>query len=188
MAVPRRPRPDEGSNVDQAPLTRWFIALRPADAARRALQTQGQRLAASCGGRVVPAERVHLTLAFIGNAPRALEPALRELVAALPLPDALVLDRLGSFDGRLLWLGPAETPLWLAASAQACRDALDRLVVPFDRKPFAAHLTLIRNARPTRGEALAALGRLISPIDLGASTWHPVESTNDGSGLHYRFV
>lgn len=171
-----------------AATTRWFVALRPDDAARRHLQRQAQRLAAERGGRFVPAERVHLTLAFVGNAPRALEPALVGLVASLPPPGPLVLDRLGSFDGRLLWFGPAASPPWLDALAQACRDGLDRLAIPFDRKPFAPHLTIVRNARPTRGDALAALDRAVEPVDAGAATLHAVESSHGRDGLTYRFI
>lgn len=178
----------DAGHAPGGPLTRWFLALRPDARARTQLQRLGERLAARCGGRVVPAARVHLTLVFVGNAPRALEPALRSVVHALPPPRPLVLDRLGSFDGRLLWLAPSAQTEWLDATAGLARDALDHLGIQYDRKPFVAHLTLIRQARPTRGDALAALGAGLAPVALGQATLHLVESFHDARGLQYRFA
>jgi len=186
-AAPPLPAADAGEGP-AGPLTRWFLALRPGARARTRLQQLGERLAARCGGRVVPAARVHLTLVFVGNAPRTLEPALRAVVQALPPPQPLVLERLGSFDGRLLWLAPSAPTEWLDATAGQARDALDRLGIRFDRKPFVAHLTLIRQARPTRGEALAAIGAGLAPVALGHATLHLVESFHDARGLQYRFA
>lgn len=168
--------------------TRWFVALRPAPQARRALQREAQRIAALCSGRVVPAERIHLTLAFIGEAPRSREAAMSATVAALPAPQALRLDRIGSFDGRLLWIAPSAPAPWLADLASALRDGLDRLGVAFDRKKFTAHVTLVRDARPTRGPALEALSDGLAPIVLHGCTLHLVESTSGPTGLRYRFA
>lgn len=170
------------------PVARWFLALRPEPPARLALERQARGLAALRGGRAVPAQRIHLTLVFIGVAPRALEAPLRALVRSLPPPGSLVLERIGSFDGRLLWLGPAGPCAWLEATSAAARAGLDALGVPFDRKPFRAHATLVRDARPTRGEALAALAADVRAVRVERPTLHLVESSSDARGLHYRFL
>lgn len=179
---------ERGRRPSEPGRARWFVALRPDRAARLRLQQIGERLAATCGGRVVPAERIHLTLAFIGSAPRALEPALREMLAGLPATGTLRLERLGSFDGRLLWLAPVSAPGWLDELAAAARIGLERLGAPFDRKRFVAHLTLVRDARPSDRAALTAIGERLEAVELAVNTLHLVESTQDRNGLHYRFI
>lgn len=180
--LPARPA---GEHLENA---RWFIALRPAPAARRALHAEGERLAALRGGRVVPQDRLHLTLAFIGTAPRALAPALCSAVAGLPPPRSLRLDRIGSFDGRLLWIAPSSLPDWLNAESDAIRGALDRLGVAFDRKAFRPHATLVRDARKTTPDELRVLSAGSDPVEIHGWSLHAVESFTDRTGLHYRFL
>jgi 2'-5' RNA ligase len=185
MAAPS-PRPTEpaGEHDD----ARWFIALRPAPPARLALHRVAQSLAARFGGRPVSADDAHLTLAFIGEAPRALERPMRDVVASLPGCDALVLDRLGSFDGRLLWIGPAEDPPWLATVAQAVREGLTAIGAPFDRKRFVPHLTLVRRARPAGPGAIAQASRALQAIDCAPMGVSLVESVLQPGGSRYRYV
>ncbi|MEN9316485.1 MAG: hypothetical protein RIS35_2878 [Pseudomonadota bacterium] len=179
MDAPGPRRPD---------LVRWFIALRPSPASRRALHAQGRRLARRFGGRVVPENRIHLTLAFIGMAPGDLAPVLCETLAGLPPPGGLTVDRIGSFDGRLLWIAPSSPPGWLGLLSDTVREALARLEVPFDRKAFRPHVTLVRDARPTSPELLRGAADPTGPIELATTTLHPVESFTDRLGLHYRFL
>lgn len=206
MDAPEAPRPErgrtrrEGGAANRAPArparptgecpedARWFIALRPPPAARRALHAAGERLAALRGGRVVPQDRLHLTLAFIGTAPRALAPVLSAAVGALPPPGSLRLDRVGSFDGRLLWIAPSSLPGWLSAESDAIRVALDRLGVSFDRKAFRPHVTLVRDARPTKPDELRTLSAGSDPVEVPSWSLHAVESFTDRFGLHYRFL
>lgn len=171
----------------RADLARWFLALRPEAAAREALAGLARTFARQRGGRPVPAERVHLTLAFIGAAPRSFEAALIGLVRGLPPPPALALETIGSFDGRLLWIAPARPSAELDAVVAATRAGLERMGVPFDRKPFVPHLTLVRDARPTRGAALEALSALATPVRVSRPALHLVESFNDDRGLQYAF-
>lgn len=94
-------------------------------------------------GRYSPPENLHLTLAFIGEYgnPDAVMDALNS-VPFEPFP--LRLDRLGNF-GDLYWAGIADNPQ-LAAFVKRLRRALADRNIPFDRKRFSPHITLVRKA------------------------------------------
>jgi 2'-5' RNA ligase len=173
------PRPPE----QQPAQARYFIGLRPAPAVRARLHRLALSLAARHGGRPVAAARMHLTVAFLGQTPRALEPALLAMLREQPAAGALRLERLGSFGPRLLWAGPLETPDWLAALSAGVRYGLDSLGARYDRKALRPHVTLLRSARqgPDAGDAMR-------PFDFGPSQLMLVESMTDRPGGHYRWI
>jgi 2'-5' RNA ligase len=89
-------------------------------------------------------ENLHLTLAFVGSLPCEIARRLAARLAALPA-EAFdwMLDEVGAFGGaRVLWAGGSSPPL--QALADRSRRLLDELAVPFDRKPFVPHVTLLR--------------------------------------------
>ena len=95
-------------------------------------------------GNYTREENLHLTLAFIGEygAPEAVLDAM-EQVAFRPFD--LRLDGMGSF-GDLLWVGiSAEEEL--SAVVRRLRHELSDSGIPFDRKKFQPHITLIRTVR-----------------------------------------
>ncbi len=158
------PRPAEARGPDQP---RYFIALRPSARARRALGALAASLARRLGGRALGAEDIHLTLAFVGNAPVSIEPALRESIASLESPGALALGHLGHFGPRLLWIGPESSPPWLEAMARTLRAELDRLGVDYDTKRFSPHATLVRGARPIDPAALESARQALASVPAG---------------------
>ena len=165
------------------PQGRYFIGLRPAPAVRTRLHRLAVELCSRHGGRPVAAARMHLTLVFLGQVPRALEPALLELVAGLPAPGPLRLCRPGSFGPRLLWIGPSETPPWLQALSAQVRAGLDALGASYDRKPLRPHVTLVRSAsQPLQP------GERLPELDFGPSELLLVESVTDRPGGHYRWI
>ena len=95
-------------------------------------------------GNFTPEENLHLTLAFIGEVPEA-EPALDALSNVSFSPFELALEGLGCF-GDLWWAGMRPSPP-LSALARRVRRALAEGGIPFDRKRFSPHVTLIRKAR-----------------------------------------
>lgn len=126
---------------------RCFVACWPDDGARARLDELARTLLGRYpGARRMHAHNLHLTLAFIGQ---LATPRARELAAALAEdsiePFEWRLDRIGRFErARVLWAGGAEEPRLLAL-AEGARGRLRTLQVRFDEKPFAAHVTLLRD-------------------------------------------
>jgi 2'-5' RNA ligase len=61
----------------------------------------------------------------------------------------------------MVWAGPRETPAALAALHQALAIELFREEFILERRPFAAHVTLLRDAR---GAVLPALPAIDWPV------------------------
>lgn len=111
-------------------------------------------------GRPVPAENLHLTLAFLGEQP---EPVVEDIHHALDRvagpPLSLEIEGVGLFGGgkpRSLHarIRPDAALARLRASVQtAARDA----GVSLPREKFVPHVTLARFSRPPQGEDLLAL-------------------------------
>ena len=131
---------------------RLFFALWPGEEVRARLARWSRELRASCGGRPVPAQRLHMTLAFLGSleAERIAEAerAASEVVARAM---SLVLDQPGYWKhNRIVWAGASAPPPELEGLVLELRGALARSRIAFDPKPFAAHVTLLRDARKPR--------------------------------------
>ena len=100
------------------------------------------------GARWVPAENYHVTLRFIGEAPRHLADEIDHALAALKAPSfALTLAGIGTFakGGRSqsLWLGVARSePLERLQSK--IETALQRCGLEPERRRFQPHVTLAR--------------------------------------------
>ena len=119
---------------------RLFIAICLTDEMRAALRDiQAQMRAQRVSGNYTPSENMHLTLAFIGDYPDPDEVPLPGLE-----PFTLSLEGFGNF-GSLWWAGirPCEA---LRRYVQNLRHALDAQGIPFDRKRFSPHITLVRQA------------------------------------------
>ncbi len=189
VAPTRRPKRAERAAAGAHDSARYFVALRPGSRTRAALGEFALDLAGRFGGRAVAAPDIHLTLAFIGLAPRGAEQAIVELVASLPAPGSLVLSRTGSFDGRLIWLAPPEAVEdWVDALATQLRAGLDRLAIGYDRKRLRAHLTLVRGARGLQRDALARIEVPPAARSLGRAQTFLVESTLLATGSRYRWI
>jgi 2'-5' RNA ligase len=118
---------------------RLFFACWPPDGVARALAHWAGEVQRECGGRAVPPDRIHLTLAFLGDA----DPAMaRETARAVRIPASRFLLEQARYWGhnRIVWVGPSETPSPLVQLARALGEKRD----------FAAHVTLIRKARPPK--------------------------------------
>lgn len=128
---------------------RCFLAAWPDAAAR---QRCGDLTAAlrphAEHGRLMRPENLHLTLAFIGELPEAAGAKVAAACAALPWPTCdWHLTEIGFFARpRVLWAG-GPVPAVLANIASRARGLLDALQVGYDRKPFVAHVTLLRDVR-----------------------------------------
>ena len=123
---------------------RLFIAIQLDDAIKSALSAVQDALRLrGVGGNYTKLENLHLTLAFIGEYP---DPN-RVLEVMQPVrfrSFSLCLEGFGSF-GDLYWCGTGRQEE-LASYVQRLRRALAEADIPFDRKRFSPHITLLRKA------------------------------------------
>jgi 2'-5' RNA ligase len=97
----------------------------------------------------VPADNVHLTLAFVGAWPQS---QLASLFAAGHSLDGqtmhVTLDLHGAFRRTgIAWIGASSPPVALADLATALAGALRANGVPYDERSFRPHVTLARRCR-----------------------------------------
>jgi 2'-5' RNA ligase len=162
---------------------RIFFALWPPAETAVALARWSGEARASAGGRPVEAAKIHLTLAFLGDADaqRAVAAARRVSGAIHDLP----LERARYWrESGVVWAGPSETPPALAALAESLRRELGRERFVLERRAFAAHVTLMRKARPAPLPPLPpALGWPVrefllvrSSLSSAGSAYEPLES------------
>ena len=123
---------------------RLFIAINLSPAMKDALiNIQNAFYDAGVRGNYTSEENLHLPLAFIGEYPDA-ESVLDSLAAVSFTPFAISLDGIGSY-GDLWWAGISRSPA-LDAVVRRIRRALAENGIPFDRKKFSPHITLLRKA------------------------------------------
>lgn len=144
---------------------RLFIAILLSEEMKKALtDVQKAMLDRGVRGHYSPEENLHLTLAFIGDYPDA-QPVLDALNAVAFRPFALSLEGIGCF-GDLWWAGLKDS-LPLTAVARRVRRALAENEIPFDRKRFAPHITLVRRAsRDAAGIRIAPAGMTVQRLSL----------------------
>src|SRR5262249_55426806 len=124
-----------------APGVRLFFAAWPPAETAAALHEWSKPLQ----GRATPAENIHLTLAFLGEADPAKASAAAKRVRGsrheLPIEVARYVKR-----NEMVWVAPRETPPALEALVKALQLELYREEFFLERRPFAAHVTLLRKA------------------------------------------
>ena len=126
---------------------RLFIAINLSDAMKGSLiNTQNALYDLGVRGNYTSEENLHLTLAFIGEYPNA-EPVLDALSSVSFRPFDLSLEGMGRF-GDLWWAGMRDS-VPLTAVVRRLRRALAENGIPFDKKRFSPHITLIRKASGT---------------------------------------
>ena len=139
---------------------RLFIAIGLDDPVKDLLcRAQRQLKRQALGGRFSRRESLHLTLAFLGEAPdiRRAAIALDQIQAA---PFSLAVQGLGYFpsaEGQTWWMGTAPCPPLAALHRQLCRQ-LRAQGFSLEDRPFRPHLTLGRGIRLPAGFDSQALG------------------------------
>lgn len=125
---------------------RLFFALWPPAGTARALAKWAGEAQRETGGKLTSEEKIHLTLAFLGEADphKALKAAKQVSGKAhtLPMEQARYWR-----ENNIVWAGPREMPDALRALHERLGVELYREEFILERRPFAAHVTLIRKAR-----------------------------------------
>lgn len=162
---------------------RLFFALWPDAQTRDRIAGQARGLARR-EGRPVAAENLHVTLAFIGASDPERRRCLEARAAQVGVePFTLELSQVGYYPrARVLWVGPRATPEPLLGLVERLNRALAPCGYRPEPRPFAAHVTLFRKARPT-GE-----GPAFEPVPWPVHEFCLVESVSDRDGVHYRVL
>jgi RNA 2',3'-cyclic 3'-phosphodiesterase len=161
---------------------RLFFALWPPANTARSLAQWAREAQKKTAGKTTPEEKIHLTLAFLGDTDpgKAIAAAKRVTAQAhrLPIEQARYWR-----ENNIVWVGPRGTPAPLKALFDSLSIELFREEFILERRPFAAHVTLIRKARA--GKSLPPLLPLDWPVDEfvlvrsalspGGSTYEPLE-------------
>ena len=134
---------------------RLFIAIQLDKNIKDALRgVQNELRRRGVEGNYTRPENLHLTLAFIGDYPDP-DAVLDVMESVCFEPFLLRLSGLGAF-GELWWAG-LEADEELDMLARRLRRALSEKGIPFDRKAFRPHITLIRKPSFRRDPQLDTL-------------------------------
>jgi 2'-5' RNA ligase len=142
-----------------------FFALWPPERGAARLAQWAQALARETGGRATRQETIHLTLAFLGEIEAArIDDAIAAARSVHASAHKLLIEQAVYWaHNRILWVGPQRTSAPMQRLARELGQALRRAGVALERRPFAAHVTLIRKARAPN--ALPPLPRIDWPVD-----------------------
>ena len=125
---------------------RLFIALWPPTGIRAALAAWQQSWQWPPRAALVKTERLHLTLHFLGDVEAGRLPALQAGIRVPVERFELALGRAELWPGGIAVLRPQRVPAALLQLHADLGQALTRLKVPVEARPFRAHITLARRA------------------------------------------
>ena len=142
-------QPDDPGRRCGAATARVFFALWPDPDVQAALHRYGGLLHRELGGRLTRADSVHLTLLFLGDVAQSQLPAVAALGDRLRLaPFSMTIDTARCWrHNEIAWVGPGDTPAALSALADQLQTAAASAGFPVERRPYAAHVTLVRKVR-----------------------------------------
>ncbi|MDE2342944.1 MAG: RNA 2',3'-cyclic phosphodiesterase [Betaproteobacteria bacterium] len=130
-------------------VARVFLALRPPAPVRAAIWRYQQACLWPSAAARVPPEKLHVTLHFLGNVPRA---RVSELLPALQVacdPFCLTLRRTSLWPGGIATLSGAVPPE-LQTLRSRLSQRLEALGLAVDAREYKLHLTLARKAQGMR--------------------------------------
>ena len=125
---------------------RLFLALWPPAPVRQRLQAWQAQWRWPSRAAVVPGDRLHLTLHFLGAVPRERLDALRAALAVSFTPFELRLGAASLWPRGLAALAPLEIPPPLLALHARLADALRAVELPVEARAFRPHVSLARKA------------------------------------------
>ena len=163
---------------------RLFIAIQLSDGIRDSLSTvQAYLRDHGVRGNYAKIENLHLTLAFIGEYS---DPDLvLEVIRSVPFaPFPMRIEGFGSF-GDLYWCGVGGNDD-LLSYVKRLRRALADNGIPFDRKKFSPHITLIRRAEYDRRRGFP--GVAVPDVSMQVSGVSLMRSDRTKSGMVYAEV
>jgi 2'-5' RNA ligase len=175
-------------------MSRLFFALPAEPMAREAIAAIATDTARRHGGRAMPASKIHLTLAFLGEVDDdRIDLALESAQGLEACAFKLSLDRLGCFARQALaWVAPGQIPDALTRLHDELAGRLRYAGFVLERRRFSPHITIVRRIeRPVAPAAMPAVTwrvreLLLVESDLPAGTYRDVArwalpETNEGN-------
>ena len=160
---------------------RLFIAIQLNDEVRESVrETQDAFRRQGVRGNYTPAENLHLTLAFIGEYgdPDSVLDAMETVRFS---PFSLTMEKTGCF-GDLWWTGFADSKP-LDNLVRKLRHALADAGIPYDKKKFKAHCTILRRAVYAKSVSLPRIDA--APAGMQAERISLMQSTRGRHGMIY---
>ena len=162
---------------------RLFISINLDEELKDALMdVQDAMMEAGIWGNYTMPENMHLTLAFIGeydNPDKVLD--IIDTIDFTPFD--ITLGGIGSF--RDLWYVGVENSVPLQALARKIRRALAKARIPFDRKRFLPHITIVRKAEGTATDVAAEELEKLSEISMNVDYISLMKSERGKHGTTY---
>lgn len=134
---------------------RLFLGLWPDPAAMPALTAHAEAWAWTPQARRTPADRLHVTLHFLGNVAAARLPQLRQALELSWEGCELLLDRATVWPGGIAVLEATQVPHALARLHAELGRRLQALDLPPEARPYRPHATLARKAAGSRPPEMA---------------------------------
>ena len=140
---------------------RLFFALWPDQGLQHAMGDWVRSAHCVCGGRKIPDEKLHVTLAFLGEVEAARYSSLVDIGSAVSAATfELSFDRIAYWrHNRIVYAAANGIPAALATLAGALTERLGGAGLPIDRRTFMPHVTLLRDAK--RAPPQAETGPLV---------------------------
>jgi 2'-5' RNA ligase len=176
---------------------RLFIGISIGDEAREALWTATARMRKISDGRYAERDMYHITLAFLGELEEGRVDKIKSAmddVAACARRVSLALSGAGTFgrgESAILYAG-VKGEDGLRPIADELRRALAARGLPFDPKPFKAHITLARRVNATEELLGVPIEPIAFPVDAltlfhscrvnGALRYLPIYAARFGEG------
>ena len=161
---------------------RLFFALWPPPKTAHALAQWTHEVSRDTGGSPTASDKIHLTLAFLGegDSAKAHDAAARVQGRrhSLPIEHAHYWKH-----NKIVWVGPRTMPEPLAALVSQLHGSLKDHGFVLEDRPFAAHVTLLRKARPAN-----AFPPLPATLDWPVDEFVLVRSRTSPKGATYEWV
>ena len=171
---------------------RLFFAVWPGASGRAAIASLACEVARAAGGRATAADKIHLTLAFLGEQPADRISALHCLGSGIKAPAfVLTLDEVGCFRRTgITWLGASAPQSGLAALHAELGLVLQTEGFAVDERPYAPHLTLARRSKTSIRRRLPepvvwpvdAFALVASDLGTGGPTYRTMAEWRLGAG------
>ena len=163
---------------------RLFIAINLSDDMKGTLlDLQNALYDRGVRGRYTTEENLHLTLAFIGEYGNP-DKVLDAMEAADFKELTIEIDGMGNF-GDLYWVGLKDNPQ-LISFVKRLRKNLSDEEIPFDRKKFSPHITLVRRGEFIHGKA--SLPRSLPKMKMNVKSIALVKSEFGKKGMNYTIL